>query len=177
MTEKKWYVYLLCDPDTEQPFYVGKGMGDRMYIHEKSVDTYADGNATKKQVIKQILAQGKEVLKKKVAEFDNESDALIYELAMISLYGSHITNITYGGGHSRKSRNSPFKPQRVVDAELWDAEDVMKYIGCSRSALWRYMRWSGLPHIKSGKELRFRPAALRQWIADQEIIEPVHSLN
>lgn len=24
MTQRLWYVYALCDPDTKEPFYIGK---------------------------------------------------------------------------------------------------------------------------------------------------------
>lgn len=29
----KYYVYLLIDPDTNEPFYVGKGKDDRVFSH------------------------------------------------------------------------------------------------------------------------------------------------
>lgn len=93
---KKWYVYLLCDPDTERPFYVGKGTGNRIDQHEQDLDNNFLGNPTKKWVIRNILAQGKQVLKKKVAEFDSEREAYMHERELISFYGPQITNIMPG---------------------------------------------------------------------------------
>lgn len=112
--EKKWYVYLLCDPDTEKPFYVGKGTGDRMYQHERNVDFLLDGNATKKLTIQRILVQGKQVLKKKIAEFDDEQNALVYEWAMINLYGASLTNARDNGGDVVARRDGKFIKPLVV---------------------------------------------------------------
>ena len=107
-TEKKWYVYLLCDPDTEQPFYVGKGTGNRIDQHEfEAKDPYAS-NPMKQEVIRRILAQGKKVLKRKIAEFDNEHDAYILERELINHYGPQLTNIRPGGGTSQTNQRPDF---------------------------------------------------------------------
>ena len=97
-SEEKWYVYLLCDPDTEEPFYVGKGKGQRMHFHEHTLNHRNDSNPGKRQAIRKILDQGKQVLKKKVAEFDDEREAYAYEVALIKQYGPQLTNIKPGGG-------------------------------------------------------------------------------
>src|SRR5258708_68499 len=96
---KTWYVYLLCDPDTEIPFYVGKGTGDRIDDHERFVNSrWHAVNKKKNDIIRRIHAEGKRVLKKKIAEFDVEKDAYIYELAMINLFHEHIVNMSFRGG-------------------------------------------------------------------------------
>src|SRR5690348_13532300 len=96
--DKTWYVYMLCDPDTEEPFYIGKGKGDRMHYHERTLNNKCDTNTAKKEAIRKILAQGKQVLKKKVAEFDDQSEAYAYEVALIRQYRDQLTNIKPGGG-------------------------------------------------------------------------------
>src|SRR5437762_3161393 len=98
-----WYVYMLCDPDTEIPFYIGKGSGERINQHEHLLDAYYDWNVAKKRKIRQIHAQGKQVLKKIVAEFENERDAYIYEWGLITLYQEHLTNI----------RSTHFLPDKI----------------------------------------------------------------
>ena len=59
---------------------------------------------------------------------------------------------------------------------LWEVEDVMRCLKCSRAAVSRYMRDEQLPYIKLGKKktahLRFRPAKIQEWLEKQEIIEP-----
>lgn len=90
---KTWYVYLLCDPDTEIPFYVGKGTGKRMENHEIQVDSPHSKNQAKNEVIRRILAEGKQVLKKKVEEFELEYDAYELEAKLIKQYKPHLTNI------------------------------------------------------------------------------------
>lgn len=82
--QKTWYVYLLCDPDTEVPFYVGKGTDTRIDQHERFLDAHWDWNEAKKNKIRQIQSQGKQVLKKIVAEFETEQDAFVYEWALIT---------------------------------------------------------------------------------------------
>ena len=72
---------MLCDPDTEIPFYVGKGSGERINQHERTLDASYDWNEAKKRKIRQIQARGQQVLKKIVAEFADERDAYIYEWA------------------------------------------------------------------------------------------------
>jgi len=99
MEKKTWYVYLLCDPDTEQPFYVGKGKGKRMYLHGVPSD---EANPEKLHTIRVIQDRGKQVLCKKVAEFNAEEDAYIYEWATINLYYDQVTNILHNGSRVRK---------------------------------------------------------------------------
>jgi hypothetical protein len=112
-TKKRWYVYLLCDPDTEQPFYVGKGTGNRIDQHELEVDDPKASNPAKQEIIRQILAQDKKVLKKKVAEFDREHDAYVLEVELINLYGSQLTNIRLGGGALQTEE----RPDFLIPAE------------------------------------------------------------
>jgi predicted DNA-binding transcriptional regulator AlpA len=63
--------------------------------------------------------------------------------------------------------------QRAVSLEagepediLWRMENVMRFLNCSRSQVWRYIR-QGLPCFKVGDHtspLYFSPQRVRQWI-------------
>jgi len=108
-TKKKnlniFYVYHLINPITNLPFYVGKGNGNRMYEHEKSVRS---GNRIRSNrmvvgTIKKILNENKSVIYKKVYENKIESDALKLEIEEIKKYGRRnnntgiLCNMTNGG--------------------------------------------------------------------------------
>lgn len=152
-TEKKWYVYMLCDPDTEEPFYIGKGSGNRMHYHERVLNNRSDVNTAKKEAIRKILAQGKQVLKKKVAEFDDQSEAYAYEVALIKQYRDQLTNIKPGGGrlvYPAKPPKEPVKrgkrgdqkytshrPSRVytLDDPYIPVEQVAQLLGWSKEKL------------------------------------------
>src|SRR5215469_4078219 len=139
LNPKTWYVYFLCDPDTEIPFYVGKGTGDRIDDHERFVNSSWHAlNEKKKLVIRQILANGKHVLKKKVAEFTSERDAYIYEWAMIGLFHEHLTNISFRGGGKltqEKTKLPKKSNSHMTTEEPIGAEEAAKMLGVTSRTL------------------------------------------
>ncbi len=56
--EFEYYVYLLIDPRSNKPFYVGKGKGNRCYDHLRESETVND---KKQAMIKEIRESGNEV--------------------------------------------------------------------------------------------------------------------
>lgn len=67
-SEHKYYVYGLLNPFNYQPFYVGKGTGNRVFQHAKNAlkpkDLDQDENqvSLKEDTIRDIISRGKEVL-------------------------------------------------------------------------------------------------------------------
>jgi len=100
-----FYVYELRDPDTLTPFYVGKGSGVRMYIHERAVRNWTDPfmktyNPHLYNKIKKILDAGKRVIPQKVFETDDEEVAFEKERVLIEAYrksGLILCNVLDGG--------------------------------------------------------------------------------
>lgn len=92
----KWYVYELCDPDTEVAFYVGKGSGSRMYSHERES---AKGVSSKKcNKIRSLIESKGRIHLRQVAFFKDEQDAYDFETDCIASYGlKNLTNIMPGG--------------------------------------------------------------------------------
>lgn len=62
----KYYVYRLVDPRSFHTFYVGKGCGNRVFMHAKAakelITKEEDADSLKLKLISEILAAGKEVI-------------------------------------------------------------------------------------------------------------------
>lgn len=170
-TQKTWYVYLLCDPDTEKPFYVGKGSGNRMDHHTAKA---ASDNPAKKAVLQRLQSQGKQVLRKKVAEFTNEQDAYIYEWGLIYMYGDQLTNIRPGGagGKHREPKAPKVRentPRQRVKKRLYTEADpympidqVADSLGWSKAKLFQAVNKLGI------KKYKFR-LHVDSWIATEDM--------
>lgn len=91
----KFYVYLLVDPRTGEPFYVGKGKGNRCHEHRRgAVEGRRGGRYTK---IRELIAAGFECEIRKVKWFDDNTAALEYEGALIWTIGpKNLTNVSRG---------------------------------------------------------------------------------
>lgn len=121
----KFYTYLLMRPDGSV-FYIGKGTGDRINQHEgqarRGVDTY------KCRVIRKVWEEGDQIIKQKVAFFDDEQDAYQLEILLISFFGrENLTNCTDGGEGASigNEYGRPAKPNRVrvnikLDTDLYE---------------------------------------------------------
>ncbi len=80
--EKTWYVYFLCDSATPDiPFYIGKGRGNRVNAPEAAARKGVESKVCK--CIREIWADGREVVKRKVLVTTNERLALVGESLFI----------------------------------------------------------------------------------------------
>ena len=99
-----FYTYSLTDPDSNVPFYIGKGYGERMYYHEALVrkgKTFKNKHLYHK--ISKIISSGKSIVYNKIIENVSESEALIVEQKTIKNVGradlnlGPLCNLTDGG--------------------------------------------------------------------------------
>ena len=87
-----YYVYVYSDPDTREPFYVGKGKGNRVFNH-----MIQDGENDKIKKIKEILDRGKEPIIEILVHGVDETTAFKVEAAAIDLIGiENLTNAQRG---------------------------------------------------------------------------------
>ena len=126
-----FYVYVLHRPDG-QPFYVGKGIGDRCLHHEAEART-TRRLTHKLNVIRAIHRRGFAVGYLLESFHDTEADAHARERELIGLIGRHdlkrgpLTNQTDGGeGTSNPSEESRQRRRETLWGE--DAEDPERQI-------------------------------------------------
>lgn len=80
-----YYVYQLVDPRTNQPFYIGKGKGNRTLVHFNPSRKHENPRKWAKQ--EAIINAGLEVGVVKVKENLTEAEALDFEEELIVKYG------------------------------------------------------------------------------------------
>lgn len=86
----KYYVYELISPIDDKPFYIGKGTGRRMYVHEfRARRPVAEPNENKKlrNKIKSILNNGKSVKYNQIFFTDDAMEAYVQESKRIQEIG------------------------------------------------------------------------------------------
>lgn len=87
-----YYVYVYSDPDTQKPFYIGKGKGNRCFDHLNDMSS-----SDKVAKIQEIIASGKEPMIEVLVHGVDEETALKVEAAAIDLIGiDNLTNIQKG---------------------------------------------------------------------------------
>jgi len=94
---KEFYVYILINPITNKPFYIGKGSNGRMKMHEYFSDNNKHWNKHIENTIKKIKKQNLNIIYEKV-NCKNEDDALKLEIKLIKKHGKeNLCNLTDGG--------------------------------------------------------------------------------
>lgn len=100
----EFYVYLLLDPRSfYEPFYVGKGKGDRWKHHYQASATRKGKNQLKNAVIEKIRKEGHAPCSLIWSHGLNEKDAYDLEMELIMRFGrrvtgeGNLTNLSEGG--------------------------------------------------------------------------------
>lgn len=97
-----YYVYLLSDPRTEKPFYVGKGTGDRCFAHideARKTEKDSSGDYPKLKTIREIEDYGEvriDLLRWGLEGPEGEQTAFAIEAAAIDLLRLDLDNRASG---------------------------------------------------------------------------------
>src|SRR5260370_21912288 len=122
------YVYTLAYPESMggYVFYVGKGRRDRITVHEREARNNVKSH--KCGVIRKIWRNGEQIVKEKIAFFDDSPEAAaLYEVALIFFmrpYG-HLTNEADGGeGAVGVSPSAETRQKKsVASTQYWRSEE------------------------------------------------------
>jgi len=146
---RRFYVYKLIDPTMNQPFYVGKGTGDRMYqhvwYHDRLYETTTHNNQLLKNKIRKVLrTAGKVHIQRYVCR--SEQQAFDIEKALIRRYGRRdnktgiLCNMTDGGegvsGHIRSEQwREQSRRRQINHSRGYDQYTLSGQYVCSFSTL------------------------------------------
>lgn len=113
--DKKYYIYILLDPRKKgkytygnitldhEPFYVGKGSGDRMNQHIRNSSINSESNNIKLKIINEIIIENLKPIPYKLINDLSEENSYLEEYNIINIIGKIIdgsgplTNIKCGG--------------------------------------------------------------------------------
>ena len=131
----KYYVYRLIDPRNGQTFYVGKGKGNRLYVHindalknfdgESYIDKDEDEISAKIKIIREIRTAGLEVIHVIQRYGMTENEAFEVEAALIDCYAG-LTNLQ-SGHYSDRGVNNAEVLQRELSYEEFEDQPDLKY--------------------------------------------------
>lgn len=121
----KYYVYTLNDTQGI-PFYVGKGTGRRMYIHEWNVQRGSLPNGGNKHLFHKIKKVG-DIDYQIIFRSNDEQKCYDKEIELIEKYGiQNLCNLTYGGDGLRATDEVKEKISKSVKGFRHSKETISK---------------------------------------------------
>jgi hypothetical protein len=110
------YTYMLVDPRSNLPFYIGKGHGHRCDFHVDEAKYYLNRKSPKLTKIRKLLSLGLKPIVVKVDEGISDDQAIELECFLISEirdFGIPLTNMTDGGDGAKGYRHTSEHKQRM----------------------------------------------------------------
>lgn len=123
---------MLVDPRSGQPFYVGKGTGNRCHAHENEAKYYVKRKSLKLGKIRKLLSLGMSPIIVKVEEGVSDKQAIDLECFLIAEMrdsGIPLTNMTDGGDgaqgykHTDEHKN---KMRQLFAGRIFTSDQLQK---------------------------------------------------
>ena len=148
----KFYVYALVDPESNTPFYIGKGLGNRVFMHKEDA-LNEDSKSLKLDIIRKIKAIGGEVNHIIIRHGLSEKEAFEIEASLIDFgnyFGFDFSNIVLGQHSEERGLMTSNEIIRLYNAKpLKKIDDPVIIININK----KYTRGSSVDEIyKATKE-------------------------
>ncbi len=117
------YVYLLKDPDTNKPFYVGRGQGDRLFSHikgELKFDKTRDKMDLKTEFIHKLRRRNCRPIHIIHRHNLDENQAKAVESALIDYISDHISDLT----NAVRGEGADYGPAEAIQLNRRYGEDL-----------------------------------------------------
>lgn len=111
--ETRFYVYALYVEGESEPFYIGKGSGNRLNEHTMPSRMKMAATTIRVRTIEKAIREGKRILPKKLVENLSEYDAFLCEAKCIEQYGRRdsgtgcLSNHSNGGEGGSSGNTKP----------------------------------------------------------------------
>ena len=143
----QYYVYALIDPETNIPFYIGKGVGNRVFNHKYDAENLEDISTLKLDTIREINSKGFEVKHIIIRHGLKETQAFEVEASLID-FGNYIglglSNIVEGHHVGYKGLMTTDEIIRLHNAEpLQELQHPVILININK----KYERGKSVEHI------------------------------
>lgn len=134
----EFYVYALINPNNNKPFYIGKGVGNRVFNHQNCaiIDDYSN---LKLDTIREILSCGQKVEHIIIRHGLTEKEAFEIEASLIDFgnkFGFEFSNIVLGHHSNAKGLMTTDEIIRIHNAQpLAELTDPVIIININRKYL------------------------------------------
>lgn len=148
----QYYVYALVNPKTNIPFYIGKGNGNRVFMHKEDA-LNGDEKTLKLDTIRALKEQGLSVNHIIIRHGLTEKESFEVEASLIDFgdyFGFNLSNIVQGQHSENKGLMTSDEIIRLFNAEpLYELDDPVIIININK----KYTRGSSVDEIyKATKE-------------------------
>ena len=135
---RDFYVYALLRADGQTPFYIGKGQGNRINIHEREAPRRT---SHKDRIIQNMLADGITTIPKlKLLEGLTDAEAKGVEVALIQLLGrwptGPLANLTSGGDGVADLAETSRAKKSAANRLSWADPEVKRKRSDGMKAVW-----------------------------------------